>query len=139
MNINETIAEVLRLDAEATPAEAWQPHVVSGDAAQYGQPGSGLRLNTCASWATGPNSRNTMQARTDADLIACYRTAAPALAREVQRLQGEVRIDSDALVEMMEESRRVGQEAMRERAAEVCSYLITRARVGAGAWGGGGW
>ena len=83
MTINETIAEVLRLDEEPEES-AW-------------------------------------------DLIeqhAYYRTAAPALAREVQRLQAEVceaRIGHDcAIVAAHESGRRAGQEAMRERAAEVC-------------------
>ena len=134
MSINETIAEILRLDEEATPAEAWQPHVVSGDAAQYGQPGSRLKLNTCASWATGPNSRNTMQARTDAALIAYYRTAAPVLAREVQRLQGEVSHLLDARTSDRlqahgggyQDGHSAGQGAMRERAADACATEMER-------------
>ena len=83
IEIDETIAEVLRLDAEATP-------VPSG------------------SW----------------DLIeqhAYYRTAAPALAREVQRLQAELceaRIGHDcAIVAAYESGRRAGQEDMRYRCA----------------------
>ena len=84
MTINETIAEVLRLDAEPEES-AW-------------------------------------------DLIeqhACYRTAAPALAREVQRLQGEVErlLDARTIDRLQahgdgyQDGHRAGQEAMRERCA----------------------
>lgn len=82
-DINETVAEVLRLDAAATPGpwtdlgtqdrEVWccamdDPHETE-----------------CV--CQDPEGDDRPQDRT---LIAYYRTAAPALAREVQRLQGEV-------------------------------------------------
>lgn len=69
--INETIAEILRLDEEATPGpwEPWGGSVVEADETAYIVHGG--------------------QAN-DAALIAYYRTAAPALALEVQRLQAEV-------------------------------------------------
>ena len=102
--INETIAEVLRLD-ELSEVLSPAPWHVSGVDSQH--------VRDDADEATAD-----AYCSNDAALIAYYRTAAPALAREVQRLQGEVRIDADALVEMMEESRRVGQEAMRESAAQ---------------------
>jgi polyhydroxyalkanoate synthesis regulator phasin len=88
-DINDTIAEVLRLDAEATPESAW-------------------------------------------DVIeqhAYYRTAAPALAREVLRLQREVeRLQAEQAEARLvsccdghnwgyEDGHRAGQEAMREMAA----------------------
>ena len=61
-------------------------------------------------------------------LIAYYRTAAPALAREVQRLQGEVSPLLDARTsdrlqahgDGYQDGHSAGQGAMRERAAEVC-------------------
>ena len=102
--INETIAEVLRLD-ELSEVLSPAPWHVSGVDSQH--------VRDDADEATAD-----AYCSNDAALIAYYRSAAPALAREVQRLQGEVRIDADALVEMMEESRRVGQEAMRESAAQ---------------------
>ena len=77
------------------------------------------------------------------DLIeqhAYYRTAAPALAREVQSLQGEVDrlLDARTIDRLQahgdgyQDGHRAGQEAMRERCMEVCSDLILRARVCAG-------
>ena len=71
MDITETIAEVLRLDEEATPGP-WEP---------FG--GSVVEADETAYIVHGGEAN-------DADLIAYYRTAAPALAREVQRLQAEV-------------------------------------------------
>jgi hypothetical protein len=71
MNINETIAEVLRLDEEATQGP-WEPF--AGSVVREGE--------TAYLVHGGPD--------TDAALVAYYRTAAPALAREVQRLQAEV-------------------------------------------------
>ena len=102
MDITETIAEILRLDAQATPGpwETWGGSVVEADETAYIVHGDEAN---------------------DATLIAYYRTAAPALAREVQRLQAEVceaRIGRDcAIVAAHESGRRAGQEAMRERAA----------------------
>ncbi len=71
MSTNETIAEVLRLDAEATPGP-WQPS--AGRVVRDGE--------TAYLVHGGPD--------TDAALVAYYRTATPLLAREVQRLQGQV-------------------------------------------------
>ncbi|NCC26185.1 MAG: hypothetical protein EOM25_13480 [Deltaproteobacteria bacterium] len=104
-DINETVAEVLRFDEEATPGPWTWTTPPSEDS------------YTCV-WDDYGDLVVEGNWEGDTALIAYYRTAAPALAREVQRLQGEVRIDADALVEMMEESRRVGQEAMRERCAQ---------------------
>jgi hypothetical protein len=70
-DINETITEILRLDEEATPGP-WEPF--AGSVVREGE--------TAYLVHGGPD--------TDAALVAYYRTAAPALAREVQRLQAEV-------------------------------------------------
>lgn len=94
MNIDETVAEVLRLEDTPIPSGAW-------------------------------------------DLIeehAYYRTAAPALAREVQRLQEEVHQAQTghecALVAAYESGLRAGQKAMRERAAALCRERQERHRRG---------
>jgi len=109
-NITETIAEVLRLD-ELSEVLSPAPWHVSGVDPQH--------VRDDADEATAD-----AYCSNDAALIAYYRTAAPALAREVQRLQAEVceaRIGRDcAIVAAHESGRRAGQEAMRERAAEVC-------------------
>lgn len=101
MDINETIAEALRLDVEATPGpwETWGGSVVEADETAYIVHGGEAN---------------------DAALIAYYRTAAPALAREVQRMQAEC-IDLHSAIDLSceREARAYlrGQEAMRERAA----------------------
>ena len=106
-DINETIAEVLRIDAQATPGP-WYPQAtddrlcmnasyVSTDpksglrdmdpqsAERDCRPGSVVAITLLQS----PRLANVRDQRWDenTDLIAYYRTAAPALAREVQRLQ----------------------------------------------------
>jgi hypothetical protein len=105
MNINETISEVLRLDAQAAQGP-WEPF--AGSVVREGE--------TAYLVHGGPD--------TDAALVAYYRTAAPALAREVQMLQAEVRearIGHDcAIVAAYESGHRAGQEAMREMAATLC-------------------
>lgn len=80
MSTNETIAEVLRLDAKATPGP-WVRTRTGATMAVAGCGGSRGGVYTLAESAYPSMS---------ADLIAYYRTAAPALAREVQRLQGQV-------------------------------------------------
>jgi flagellar biosynthesis/type III secretory pathway protein FliH len=130
MTINETIAEVLRLDElseDLSPA----PWHVSGVDSQH--------VQDDADEATAD-----AYCSNDATLIAYYRTAAPALAREVQRLQGEIeRLRLEHAEERLvsccdghnlgyDAAYRAGQEAMRERCMGVCSELILRARVCAG-------
>ena len=156
MSINETIAEVLRLDAQATQGP-WYPQAtddrlcmnasyVSTDpksglrdmdpqsAERDCRPGSVVAITLLQS----PRLANVRDQRWDGntDLIAYYRTAAPALAREVQRLQAEVREAQTgrdcALMAACESGHIAGQEAMRERCMKVCSELILRARVCAG-------
>ena len=124
--INETIAEVLRLD-ELSEVLSPAPWHVSGVDSQH--------VRDDADEATAD-----AYCSNDAALIAYYRTAAPALAREVQRLQGEVErlLDARTIDRLQahgdgyQSGADAGQEAMRERCMEVCSDLILRARVCAG-------
>ena len=146
MDINETIAEVLRLDVEATPGP-WYPQAtddrrcmnasyVSTDpksglrdmdpqsAERDCRPGSVVAITLLQS----PRLANVRDQRWDenTDLIAYYRTAAPALAREVQRLQAECIDLHSALDLSCEREARAhlrGQEAMRER----CAARVDRA------------
>lgn len=73
-NIDKLIAEVERLDREATPG----PWRVEGASIRVNLPG-GIEYQ----WATAAYPR-------DNNLIATYRTAAPALAAEVQRLRADL-------------------------------------------------
>jgi hypothetical protein len=113
-NINETIAEVLRLDTEATPGP-WDEDGIYTGLRHLGK--------HCSDWYYCDSDGNSIAVpqERDAALIAYYRTAAPALAREVQRLQGEVRQAQTghdcALVAAYESGLRAGQEAMRYRCA----------------------
>ena len=103
MSMDETIAEVLRLDAEATQGPwRWSPpkgHSCEAfiGVCSFGDEGGGWDMQT-----TGNPPEDI-----DAELIGYYRTAAPALAREVQRLQAEIqpRIErSIAFQDAMEEA-----------------------------------
>jgi len=96
MTINETIAEILRLEDTPVPSGAW-------------------------------------------DLIeqhAYYRTAAPALAREVQRLQEQVSRLLDARTidrlrahgDGYQDGHRAGQEAMRVLALAACGAVAAACR-----------
>lgn len=123
-SINETIAEVLRLDGAATPG----PWVDIPDAWEVWRDDEDLGGPVCSVPDEGG-----MLDRSDADLIAYYRTAAPALAREVQRL----RLDhaDECLGSCCEgynlgydDGRRAGQEAMRERVAALCDEAVTAIR-----------
>lgn len=87
----ETVAEVLRLDAEAAPGKWW----VRGDD------------HTQVLSEDGDLAAHALPKQSA--LIAYYRTAAPVLAREVRRLQGVVYA-----------AYRSGSAAMRERAAAIC-------------------
>ncbi len=155
-DINETIAEVLRLDAEATPgpwSDRYTPE--GGDVEVLTDLPVKWAANLPEGYAPGRWDARTIcdllarrgamrpglphgQRVADAALIAYYRTAAPALAREVKRLQAEVeRLQAEverlqAEVERLQDGHRAGQEAMRERCMGVCSELILRARVCAG-------
>ena len=84
-DINETVTEVLRLDAQATkgPWDYWF---------EVGTRLGPDREHPIALIKQMRHARCPGGAGVDSDaaLIAYYRTAAPALAREVQRLQGEV-------------------------------------------------
>lgn len=101
-NIDDTVAEVLRLDAQATrgPWDYWF---------EVGTRLGPDREHPIALVKQMRHARCPGGAGVDADaaLITYYRTAAPALAREVQRLQEEIqpRIDrSIAFQEAMEEA-----------------------------------
>ncbi len=135
MNIDETVAEVLRLDAEATPG-AWY------DAAQADEAGDDVEILTdlpeawaanlpeaLCPWRWDDRPICTLAARpdafrpglphsqrvADAALIAYYRTAAPALAREVQRLQ--------IILEACDERSQMCLEAEEEADAELSAAL----------------
>jgi hypothetical protein len=87
-DIDELIAEVLRLDAEGTPgpwdSEKW---IDAGDTTAYGV---GRRDEPRpVVWSEHPGW-DAATCDADEELIGYYRTAAPVLAREVQRLQAEV-------------------------------------------------
>ena len=116
---NETIAEVLRLDAQATPGP-WDYWFEVGTRLGPDREHP-IALVKRMRRASCPGGVRGAGVDADAALITYYRTAAPALAREVQRLQAEVceaRIGRDcAIVAAHESGRRAGQEAMRERAA----------------------
>jgi len=154
-DINGTIAEVLRLDAEATQGPwHYEPHW--GDVYDFtGKPPYRSRrgvTDDCEDGAAIVGARGqdviyegtfTAHEQTaghiglteeDHTLIAYYRTAAPALAREVQRLQAELLTThrtwaercsawSDSVEEaeaQRDAAYRAGQEAMRERCAALC-------------------
>ena len=91
--INKTIAEVLRLDELSEDLSPAPWHVSGVDSQDVRDDADEAAADAYCS--------------NDAALIAYYRTAAPALAREVQRLQAEIqpRIDrSIAFQEAMEEA-----------------------------------
>ena len=144
MDINETIAEVLRLDAEATPgpwSDRYTPE--GGDVEVLTDLPVKWAANLPEGYAPGRWDARTIcdllarrgamrpglphgQRVADATLIAYYRTAAPALAREVLRLQGECIDLHSALDLSCEREARAhlrGQEAMRER----CAARVDRA------------
>lgn len=151
-SINETAAEVLRLDAQATPGPWDDQSTPEGGDVE-------VLVDLDEEWAAGlpdefaprrwdarpicalPAREGAMrpglpheQRAADAALIAYYRTAAPALAREVQRLQGEVEQAQTghdcALVAAYESGHRAGQKAMRERAAALCHERQEKHRRG---------
>jgi hypothetical protein len=129
---NETIAEVLRLDEEATPGP-WGRRSSDRDA-QVRDANDQIMASVAYPQSSYAN----------AALIAYYRTAAPALAREVQRLQAEVerlRLEhaEERLVSCCEghdlgydAGRRAGQEAMRERCLQACEDIILFSRSAEG-------
>jgi len=81
--MSETVTEVLRLDAQATPGP-WDEDGIYMGLRHLGK--------HCSDWYYRDSDGNLIEVprERDATMIAYYRTAAPALAREVQRLQGEV-------------------------------------------------
>ena len=150
-DINETIAEVLRIDAQATPGP-WYPQAtddrlcmnasyVSTDpksglrdmdpqsAERDCRPGSVVAITLLQS----PRLANVRDQRWDenTDLITYYRSAAPALAREAQRLQEQVSRLLDARTidrlrahgDGYQDGHRAGQEAMRERCAAISAAV----------------
>jgi hypothetical protein len=108
MNIDETVSTVLRLDAEATPGpwtdlgtqdrEVWCCAIDDPHEAE------------CV--CQDPEGDDRPQDRT---LIAQYRTAAPALAREVRRLQ--------IILEACDERSQMCLEAVEEADAELRAAL----------------
>jgi hypothetical protein len=88
-DIDTILANVAGHDKSATPGP-WRNGVLWHDGA----------------YPVGPYTRNEPQANADAALIAYYRTAAPLLAAEVERLWAEVAAATDhvrALVAAMAE------------------------------------
>lgn len=124
---NETIAEVLRLDEEATPGP-WDYWFEAGTRLGPDREHP-IALVKQMRRASCPGGVRGAGVDADAALITYYRTAAPALAREVQRLQGEIeRLRLEHAEERQvsccdghnlgyDAAYRAGQEAMRERAA----------------------
>ena len=153
MTINETIAEVLRFDEEATPGP-WNHHHRWGrifnkstDPPFSYRRGETEDMDDGAAIVGADNVEVIYEGTfypyeqtagvlgavpADADLIAYYRTAAPALAREVQRLQAEVceaRIGHDcAIMAAYESGLRAGQEAMRVLALAACGAVAAACR-----------
>lgn len=82
-SIEETAAEVLRLDAAGTPG----PREAEADAI-FDRSGDGVC--EVRAWSSTAWRRTRVTDEANASLIATYRTAAPELAREVQRLQAAV-------------------------------------------------
>ena len=125
---NETIAEVLRLDEEATPGP-WDYWFEVGTRLGPDREHP-IALVKQMRRASCPGGVRGAGVDADAALITYYRTAAPALARSVQRLQAEVerlRLEhaEERLVSCCEghdlgydAGRRAGQEAMRETCAQ---------------------
>ena len=150
---NETIAEILRLDEEATPGPWYDYHGPEGGDVEVlvDLPeawAADLPEELCP-WRWDARPICTLEARpdtfrpgmphgqrvTDATLIAYYRTAAPALAREVQRLQAECIDLHSALDLSCEREARAylrGQEAMRERCIQACEDIILFSRSAEG-------
>lgn len=79
----EVAEEVLRLDAAATPG----PWEAEGDAI-FDRSGDGVC--EVRAWSSTSWRRTRVADEANASLIAAYRTAAPDLAREVQRLRALV-------------------------------------------------
>ena len=114
-NIEQTIAEVLRLDAEATqgPWDYWfEVGTRLGPSREHP-----VALVKQLHHARCPGGVRGAGVDADAALIAHYRTAAPALARELQRLRAEIqpRIErSIAFQDAMEEAEAERDEARAE-------------------------
>jgi outer membrane murein-binding lipoprotein Lpp len=105
-DINTTIAEVKRLDAEATPGE-WLVDTANWHGLQYGVTSSMGVICPCREHAANDDKHN-------AALIAYYRTAAPMLAAEVERLRAEVERltrDRDRLTGYVRAARQLSRDA----------------------------
>lgn len=106
-DINETIINVLRLDEEATPGLWYDASAADAVEVLVDLPEEWAATNlpeALCPWRWDARPICDLPARegafrpgmpheqraADAALIAYYRTAAPALAREVQRLQEEI-------------------------------------------------
>jgi hypothetical protein len=138
-NIDETIAEVLRLEAVASGRKVWEARMVCPRGGWSDDDDDDEFIGLDGWWIDGPEwldyADSSFFRQADAALVAYYRTAAPALAREVRRLQGEIerlRLEhaEERLVSCCEghnlgydAAYRAGQEAMRER----CAALVDRA------------
>ena len=124
MTINETIAEVLRLDAEATQGPwEWSPPSRGSCGGFPGVCTFGRDAVYAQAYGDPPDPE-------DAALIAYYRAAAPALAREVQDLRERHRLtlqerdraqaDARRIVAVREElAALLGTEDIAEAVAEV--------------------
>lgn len=119
MSINETIAEVLRFDDVMTEDgwyDQYQPD--GGDVWVLVDPADARDMLPVAmlpalDGAMRPGQSHAQRV-TDAQGIAYYRTAAPALAREVQRLQAEVKDSFRREREMLDEARTENARLARE-------------------------
>lgn len=81
----ELINEVLKLDADATKGP-WQPGIGHRSDPGYYDAEFGMGPEKAAYWEPGSNGKRIYpSAKPDAELISYYRTAAPILARMLQR------------------------------------------------------
>jgi hypothetical protein len=107
-DINTTIAEVKRLDAEATPGE-WRAEADPGTDCEACLETSSPQAALVRSYHSAGGIAVVLtddREKANAALIAYYRTAAPLLAAEVERLRAEVAAATDhvrALVAAMAE------------------------------------
>ena len=129
------IAETLRLDAAATAGPWRHPLVQDGEVLPGGSgyAGEWEEDRRAVVLPAGPESDELSVAdcerMEDAALITAYRTAAPALAREVRRLMDELRTLAAALHVAEQERNRARNEAREARnAVERTEELVLAAR-----------
>lgn len=85
MTTKELIAKVLELDAKATKGP-WQPGIGHRSDPGYYDAEFGMGPEKAAYWEPGSTGKRIYpSAKPDAELISYYRTAAPTLARMLQR------------------------------------------------------